>query len=44
MIYGEDVLHKIKGCEFHLCQSINYHASKRSNQERFKIFYTNCIS
>ena len=44
LIYSEDVLHKIKGCEFHFCQSINHHAPKCSNQERFKIFYTNCIS
>ena len=44
LIYGEYVLHKIKGCEFHFCQSINHHTSKCSNQERFKIFYTNCIS
>ena len=37
LIYGDDVLHKIKGCEFHFCQSINPHASKCSNQEWFKV-------
>ena len=26
LIYGEDVLHKIKGCEFHFRQSISHHA------------------
>ena len=36
LIYVEDVLHKIKGCEFHLRQSINRHASKCSDQEQFK--------
>ena len=51
LIYGEDVLHKIKGCEFHFRQSINLNASKCSDHKRFKvrqllmsIFYGNCIS
>ena len=51
LINGEDVLHKIKGCEFHFCQSINLNASICSDHERFKlrqllmsIFYANCIS
>ena len=37
LIYGEDVLHKIKECEFHFRQSINRHASKCSDQERVKV-------
>ena len=37
LIYSEDVLHKIKGCEFHFRQSINRHASKCSDQERLKV-------
>ena len=37
LIYGEDVLHKIKECEFHFRQSISRHASKCSAQERFKV-------
>ena len=37
LIYGEDVLHKIKGCKFHFRQSINRHASKCCDQERFKV-------
>ena len=51
LIYGEDIVHKIRGCEFHFRQSINRHASKCGGQERFNvrqllmsIFYTNCIS
>ena len=37
LIYSGDVLHKGKGCEFHFLQSCNRHASKCSDQERFKV-------
>jgi len=37
LIYGEEVLTKIKGCEFHFRQSINRHSSKCENAEAFKV-------
>ena len=42
LIYDEEVLHKIKGCEFHFCQSINRHVSKCSDQER--LYFMNFMS
>ena len=37
LTYGENVLHKIKVCEFHFRQSINPDASKCSHHERFDV-------
>ena len=36
LTHGEDVLHKIKGCEFHFRPPINPHASKSSDHERLR--------
>ena len=36
-IDGEDVMNMIKGCEFHLNQSINRQSRKISNPDTFKV-------
>ena len=40
LIYGEDVMDKIKGCEWHFQQSVNTHVRqlKESHQNDFKIY------
>lgn len=36
-IYGEEIMSKIKGCEFHFKQCVNKHASKCDDEKQFKV-------